>query len=98
MGDLAVADGDVLIHPKRDASILVNGKTYRGLLRIMVDGGKLRVTNHVDLESYLKGVLRGELPRHFHPESFKGPMRCRAHLCVVSDADHAGRSHLRRVR
>ena len=71
MGDVAVAAGDVLIHPARDASLTVNGKTYRGLLRIMVDEGGLVVTNHVDLESYLKGVLRGELPRHFHPESFK---------------------------
>lgn len=70
-GDLAVPAGDILIHPERDAAITVNGKTYRGLLRVLVDEGKLTVTNHVDLESYLKGVLRGELPRHFHPESFK---------------------------
>ena len=70
-GERYVDSSDVLITPKRDASIVVNGKTYRGLLRVRhVDGG-LSFTNHIDVESYLRGVLRGELPRRFHPESFK---------------------------
>lgn len=72
IGERAYPQNDLLLTPKRDASIIINGtSTYRGLLRIMRDDAKLTLTNHVDLESYLKGVLRGELPKHFHRESFK---------------------------
>jgi stage II sporulation protein D len=71
LGDTHLTQGDVLLTPRRDASIVVNGKTYRGLLRIRRTSDGVSLTNHVDVESYLLGVLRGELPRNFHPESFK---------------------------
>lgn len=72
LGDQPYSENDLFITPKRDASIIVSGNnTYRGLLRISRLGDEIAITNHVDIESYLKGVLRGELPRHFHPESFK---------------------------
>lgn len=60
----------LFIIPKRDASIAVGGKTYRGLLRIDRAETGLFVTNHVDVESYLGGVLCGELPKDFHDEAF----------------------------
>jgi len=71
LGATHLTQGDVLLTPRRDACIVVNGKTYRGLLRIQRARNGIALTNHVDVESYLRGVLRGELPRNFHPESFK---------------------------
>ena len=71
IGPIHFEHDDILITPKRDASLVVEGKTYRGLLRIKRSGDGLVFTNHVDIESYLRGVLRGELPRDFHPEGFK---------------------------
>ncbi|MCG8408491.1 MAG: SpoIID/LytB domain-containing protein [Phycisphaerales bacterium] len=71
LGGAHYPNDDLLISPMRDASIVVEGKTYRGLLRIHSDSGGLFVTNHVDIESYLRGVLRGELPSRFHDEAFK---------------------------
>lgn len=72
IGERVFPEDNLFITPKRDASIILNGSsTYRGLLRISREGDKLALTNHVDIESYLKGVLRGELPKHFHRESFK---------------------------
>ncbi len=62
---------DLIITPQRDASIVLDGRTYRGELRIRRDGNELRFVNHVDIEAYVRGVLRGELPRYFHEESFK---------------------------
>jgi stage II sporulation protein D len=62
---------DILIRPERDASIVLNNQTYRGLLRIRRYGDGLVFDNHLDIESYLRGVLRGELPRYFHPQAFK---------------------------
>lgn len=64
-------NNDIFIKPRRDASIILNGQTYRGCLRIQREGQGLHFDNHLDVESYLRGVLRGELPRYFHPESFK---------------------------
>lgn len=71
LGSTHLTHGDVLLTPERDACIVVNGKTYRGLLRIHRTRNGIVLTNHVDVESYLRGVLRGELPKNFHPESFK---------------------------
>ena len=71
MGARTLACSDILIHPARDASIVLEDKTYRGLLRIQRTNEGLVFTNHVDIEAYLRGVLRGELPRSFHPEAFR---------------------------
>jgi len=70
LGDTHLTQRDILLVPQRDACVVVNGKTYRGLLRIMRTDRGLAFTNQVDVESYLRGVLRGELPKNFHPESF----------------------------
>ena len=71
LGERTLASGDVVIQPVRDASIVLDDKTYRGLLRIQRTPEGLVFTNHVDVVAYLRGVLRGELPRSFHAESFK---------------------------
>jgi len=71
LGDFPVEAADVVVSPDRDASLVLDGSTYRGLMRIRREGDGVTFTNVVDVESYLRGVLRGELPRHFHAESFK---------------------------
>lgn len=71
IGERMIPTDDITLTPSRDASIVLNGKTYRGILRIQRQGDGLVFTNHLDIESYLRGVLRGELPRYFHEESFK---------------------------
>ncbi|MBE7506180.1 MAG: SpoIID/LytB domain-containing protein [Planctomycetia bacterium] len=71
LGDRRFASDDILITPSRDAALVIDDKTYRGALRVQRSGAGLTFTNHVDIESYLRGVLRGELPRYFHIESFK---------------------------
>ncbi len=71
LGGRRYDSGDILIVPERDASVVFKGQTYRGCLRIRRVEGGLVFYNHVDVESYLRGVLRGELFSYFHPESFK---------------------------
>ena len=71
LGGEHLASNDVVITPERDAAIVLDQQTYRGALRIQRVGEGLLFDNHLDVESYLRGVLRGELPRDFHPESFK---------------------------
>jgi stage II sporulation protein D len=71
IGEEHFAGGDLLLNPARDAAIVLEKRTYRGKLRIRRVGDGLTFDNHLDVESYLRGVLRGELPRYFHVESFK---------------------------
>jgi stage II sporulation protein D len=51
--------------------ISVNGKPYRGAIRVSVVNGKLRVVNVLGLEAYLKGVVASEMPSAWHPEALK---------------------------
>lgn len=41
--------------------VKINGRLYRGLLRISANAGKLRVVNVLDLEGYLRGVVPNEV-------------------------------------
>lgn len=71
IGEKLIPSGDITLTPSRDAAIVLGDRTYRGTLRIQREADGLVFTNHLDIEAYLKGVLRGELPRYFHIESFK---------------------------
>jgi len=62
---------DIILTPQRDAAVVLDDQTYRGELRIQRSGDELVLVNNIDVEAYIRGVLRGELPRYFHPESFK---------------------------
>ena len=58
----------ILISPANDAGFSFNGVEYRGELEIAVTGGALYAVNHVDVESYLLGVIPREV-YHFWPIS-----------------------------
>jgi len=48
-----------------------SGLRYRGWLRLLIRSGRLRVVNHVPVESYLRGVVAGEMPPSWRPEALK---------------------------
>ncbi|MCK6457127.1 MAG: SpoIID/LytB domain-containing protein [Phycisphaerae bacterium] len=60
---------DLLIEPQDSGSVRVDDRAFRGSLRIQSTPGGLTVTNILDIEDYVRGVLRGELPRNFHPQA-----------------------------
>ena len=45
--------------------------TFRGSLRIIPDGARLRVVNHVGLDTYLRGVVPVEMPVSWHEEALR---------------------------
>lgn len=57
--------GGVVLRPKRDGAVEVEGRRYRGELCLRAEGGKLRVINALPLEDYLCGVLPKEMPLSF---------------------------------
>lgn len=44
-----------------DDGVVWDGRRYRGALRLVADGDRVRVLNVVDLESYLRGVVPAEM-------------------------------------
>jgi stage II sporulation protein D len=73
--ELDTGDGETLSLGEKatfNASpVSVNGKPYRGAVRVSVVKDKLRVVNVVGLEAYLKGVVPSEMPSAWHPEALK---------------------------
>ncbi len=55
-----------------DASpVTVNGQAYRGFVEVHGAGNRLMVVNVVELEDYLHGVVRGEVPANWPVEALK---------------------------
>ena len=44
-----------------DEDVVWDGRRYRGSLRVLADGDRVRVVNVVDLEAYLRGVVPAEM-------------------------------------
>jgi stage II sporulation protein D len=62
----------LLVRPgKATAPLSLDGRPYRGKLEITTQGGYLRVVNVVGLESYLQGVVAGEMPSSWPVEALK---------------------------
>jgi stage II sporulation protein D len=59
------------LRPAKKAVIALDGRAYRGKLELVPQGGFLRVVNVVALESYLQGVVAGEVPFGWPAEALK---------------------------
>jgi SpoIID/LytB domain protein len=70
MGPVAAAQ-PLVIRPGKKAPLALDGKLYRGKLELVPQGEFLRVVNVVALESYLQGVVAGEVPFGWPAEVLK---------------------------
>ena len=61
----------LIIRPGKKAPLALDGKPYRGKLELVPQGAFLRVVNVVALESYLQGVVAGEVPYSWPAEVLK---------------------------
>jgi hypothetical protein len=53
------------------STLLVNGATYAGRLRLIQDQGSLRVINHLGLERYISSVVGAEMPSSWSMEALR---------------------------
>ena len=60
-GNLVTRGSRALLEPVGRSLVRFDGTTYRGKLHLLPADGGFHVVNHVDLESYLAGVLAREL-------------------------------------
>jgi len=57
-----IAVSPLVVRPGKAAPLSLDGRLYRGSLQMSAQGGFLRAVNLVGLESYLLGVVAGEMP------------------------------------
>jgi SpoIID/LytB domain protein len=69
-GGLSAVAGPVVLRAGK-APLSLDGRTYRGKLEVAVQGSFLRVVNTVQIESYLQGVIAGEVPHTWPLEALK---------------------------
>jgi stage II sporulation protein D len=69
-GPVAAAQ-PLILRPGKKAPLSLDGKQYRGKLELVPQGGFVRVVNVVALESYLQGVVAGEVPFSWPAEALK---------------------------
>lgn len=55
----------------RDGTVLVNGAAYAGRLRLLLEGGSLRLVNHLSLERYISSVVGAEMPTSWSMEALR---------------------------
>ena len=63
--------GPLTFRPGKGAPLLLDGKGYRGDLRVSVADGVLQVVDYVALDAYLLGVVPGEVPKEWPVEALK---------------------------
>lgn len=63
--------GPIAFVPSAQVQLALDGKPYRGELRVSVQDGLLQVVNHVGLDAYLRGVVPGEVPHEWPLEALK---------------------------
>ncbi|HET9723190.1 MAG TPA: SpoIID/LytB domain-containing protein [Actinomycetota bacterium] len=61
----------LVVRPGKKAPLGLDGRLYRGKLELVPQGGFLRVVNVLPLESYLQGVVAGEMPFGWPEEALK---------------------------
>ncbi len=52
-------------------ALVAAGRTYRGSLQVLVSGRKLQLVNVIALETYLLGVVPGEMPKDWPLDALK---------------------------
>jgi len=73
IGEHSFAGSSFIIMPRRPYILTVNGKQYRGRLKVELAGAteSLDVFNCVPLEPYLAGVVGAEMPGYWEPAALK---------------------------
>jgi stage II sporulation protein D len=61
----------LVLRPGKKAPLGLDGRLYRGKLELVPQGGFLRVVNVLPLESYVQGVVAGEMPFTWPAEALK---------------------------
>jgi stage II sporulation protein D len=77
----------IKIETKRQGAIYLNNRRFRGSIDLIKNPDqKLLVINRVDIEDYLYGVLRGEVPYRWPLEALKAQAVCARTFALYQDS------------
>lgn len=79
--------------PTRNGTLQVNGRAYRGYLRLVAEGGEVRPINCVDLEDYLGAVVTSEMYASFPVEALKAQAIIARTYAMYEKQRHADRDY-----
>ncbi len=68
---VAGGQGEVWLETSPGQALLVNGQAYAGRLRLVGEGGRLQLVNHLSLEDYIASVVGSEMPSSWNLEALK---------------------------
>ena len=54
-----------------EAALVLQKRAYRGRLQVLLEAGRLRVINHLDLEAYLPSVVGSEMPASWPQQALR---------------------------
>jgi len=76
---------DVMLRPKEPFYFEIDGKGFRGNLRLRVtgDGQSFDAINHLPVESYLLGVVGAEMHSYWEPEALKAQAVAARTYCLA---------------
>ena len=100
IGNFIAIDGepvceDIIINAKDGGVLNVNGKLFRGIIRLVVsdDGGSFDVINALPVEAYLAGVVGAEMPSYWESEALKAQtIACRTYCLYYKQKYAANRN------
>ncbi len=77
---------DLRIKPQAPHVLAVDGKPYRGQVRLLAESGQggFDVINHLPLEPYLAGVIGAEMPPYWEPEALKAQAMVARTYCLYT--------------
>lgn len=54
-----------------EGGLVLQKRSYRGRLQVLLEGGRLRIINHLDLEAYLASVVGSEMPASWPQQALR---------------------------
>ncbi len=96
LGTMPIAGKEVVIHPGPPHVFGLNGRNYRGKLKLIVngDGQTFDVLNLVPLEPYLAGVVGEEMPDYWEPQALRAQaIAARTYCLYIKNRFGANRSY-----
>ena len=86
----------LLVWPGRIPTVSLEGQSYRGRLEVQPLNGSLGAVNVVDLEEYLQGVLKDEIPPGWPAEATQAmAVAARTYAIYMMEQNPGGIFHLR---
>jgi stage II sporulation protein D len=81
-----LADGEIVVSPQPPSIFTLNGRSYRGRLKLAIDrnGQTFDAINLVPLEPYLAGVVGAEMPDYWEPQALRAQAIAARTYCLYA--------------